>query len=98
MTDTVNTFTDPDKCIDFITDLEVENVFMTSSGILSQITIPTIQDIPQISFIYIFDEYKDQHEQWTQQFPKIRGVFTETIPIYEALEKLLANVTKTPFQ
>jgi hypothetical protein len=43
---TVNTFTTVDECIDFITDIEHEKIFIIVSGKFSQIIVPLIQDIP----------------------------------------------------
>jgi hypothetical protein len=51
---TVNTFTNVDKCIDFLSDIKEEKVFMISSGALGQTTVPIVHDNPQVSMIYIF--------------------------------------------
>ena len=56
--------TNVDECIDFITDIKEEKMFMIVSGTLSQIVIPIVQDIPQVSCIYIFCENKTRYEQW----------------------------------
>src|ERR1700734_572990 len=45
----VNTFTDIDECVDFITDIKQETVFMIVSGTFSQIVVSLVQDISQIS-------------------------------------------------
>jgi len=60
---TVNTFTG----IDFITDIKEEKVFMMVSGTLSKIIVPIIQEISQVSSVYIFCENKAQYEEWAQQ-------------------------------
>ena len=56
---TVNTFIDADECIDFITDIK-ETAFMVISGQHSERIIPVVEDIPQVTCIYIFGE-KFQH-------------------------------------
>ena len=83
----VNTFTDMDECIDFITDIKEEKAFMIVSGTFSQIIVPIVQDISQVSCVYIFCENKTQHEKWAQQWPKVKGVFTDITPICEALKQ-----------
>jgi len=83
----VNTFTNMDECIDFITNITQEKVFMIVSGTFSQIIVPVVQDISQVSCIYIFCENKAQHEKWTQQWPKVKGIFTDITPICEALKQ-----------
>src|ERR1700684_3245293 len=55
---TVNTFTDADKCIDFITDLKHETTFMMVSGPFCQIVVPVVQDLSQVSSVYIYCENK----------------------------------------
>ncbi|CAF5185144.1 unnamed protein product, partial [Rotaria sp. Silwood1] len=42
--ETVTTFTDIDECIDFLSDIENENVFMIISGALGPQIIPVIQE------------------------------------------------------
>src|SRR6202044_1331066 len=41
----VNTFTDIDECVDFITNITQEKVFLIISGTFSQIIVPLVQDI-----------------------------------------------------
>ncbi|CAF2759705.1 unnamed protein product [Rotaria sp. Silwood2] len=83
---TVKTFTDVDQCIDFLTDLENEKVFMIVSGILGQQLIPEIQVCPQLDSIYVFCENLSLHEQWTNKIPKVQGVYTQIETICEALK------------
>ncbi|CAF1271764.1 unnamed protein product [Adineta steineri] len=84
---TVNTFTNMEECVTFITDSKAEKVFMISSGALGQTTIPMIHDMAQVSSIYIFYGNNTRHEQWTKQWPKIKGIFIDIQSICEALKK-----------
>jgi tetratricopeptide (TPR) repeat protein len=84
---TVNTFTDVDECIDFITDIKEEKVFMIISVEFSQIIISVVQEISQVSSIYIFCENKAQHEEWAQQCPKVKAAYTDITSICETLKK-----------
>ncbi|CAF3534966.1 unnamed protein product [Rotaria sp. Silwood1] len=83
----INIFTDIDECIDFITDVQEERIFMIASGALGQITSPIIHDMPQISTIYIFCENQAWYEQWITQWPKIKGAFTDIAPICRNLQQ-----------
>ena len=85
---TVNTFIDADECIDFITDIK-ETAFMVISGELSQRIIPIVQDIPQVSCIYIFCENNLHYETWAKKWIKVKGVFTDIISICEALKQVV---------
>src|SRR5277367_4681440 len=74
---TVNTFTDVDECIDFITDIEWGTAFMMVSELFSKIIGPLVQDIYQVSAVYINSENKPPHEKWAKQWPKVKGVYTD---------------------
>ena len=54
----VNTFTDADECTDFITDIKQETTFLMVSGAFSQTIVPIVQDISEVSSVYIFCENK----------------------------------------
>src|SRR4051812_35574160 len=72
---TIDTFTDIDQCVDFITDVYSEKVCMIISDTLCQDTVPLIHDIPQLHTIFVFAENKIRHERWTKEWPKIKDVF-----------------------
>jgi tetratricopeptide (TPR) repeat protein len=84
---TVNTFTDVDECIDFITDIEGETIFMMVSGSFCQIIVPVVQDISLVSSVYIYCENKASYEKWAQQWSKVKGVDTDIISICGALKQ-----------
>ena len=50
---TINTFTDIDECIDFITDMTNETALMIVSQQFIQNILPVVQDILQIKSVYI---------------------------------------------
>jgi tetratricopeptide (TPR) repeat protein len=83
---TINTFTDVDKCIDFLTHTYPENVCIIIPGALCQNLVPLIHDVAQLHTIFILCENKTEHEQWTKKWTKIKGVFTEIALICEALK------------
>jgi tetratricopeptide (TPR) repeat protein len=84
---TINTFTDPDRCIDFLTDIYDENICMIISGALCQHLVPFIHPITQLQTIFVFCGNKSQLEQWAKHWPKVKGVFTDIAPICEALKE-----------
>jgi tetratricopeptide (TPR) repeat protein len=84
---TINTFTDRDQCINFLTDISSENVCMIISDAFCQSLVPLIHDVPHLQAIFIFCRNKTQFEQWTKDWSKIKGIFTEITPIYEALKQ-----------
>ncbi|CAF4664648.1 unnamed protein product, partial [Rotaria sp. Silwood2] len=82
----VTTFTDVDECIDFLTDIHDEKVFMIVSGALAQRLIPEIQECPQLTSIYVLCDNQSTHEKWVKTIPKIKGVYTQIEPICDALQ------------
>ncbi len=63
---TINTFTNTDRCIDFLTDIYDENVCMIISGALCQHLVPLIHPVIQLQTIFIFCRNKTQLEQWAK--------------------------------
>jgi len=83
----INTFTDVDECVDFLSDIFSEKVIMIISGAFCQQTVPLIHDITQLQNVFLVCASKTEHEQWTKAWPKIKGIFTDVSPICEALEQ-----------
>jgi tetratricopeptide (TPR) repeat protein len=82
----VHLFTDPDQCVDFLSDIKDMNAFIIADGSLGQHTIPLMHDIPQLDSIYIFCGNKSRHEEWAKKWTKVKGVHTEIKPICEILQ------------
>ena len=91
VTNNVHIFTDVDSCINFITNTKGQKVFMISSGAMGQTTVPLVNDMHQISAIYIFCTDKARHEQWAQNYSKVKGVITEITDLCEAIKKATQN-------
>ncbi len=85
---TINTFTDPDPCVDFLTDIHNENVCMIISGALCQHLVPLIHAVAQLETIFIFCRNTIQLEQWAKNWPKMKGIFTDISSICEALKQV----------
>jgi len=60
---------------------------MIISGSIGQHIMPRIHNMSQVDSIFIFCANKKYHEQWTKDWPKIKGVFTVILPICEALKQ-----------
>jgi tetratricopeptide (TPR) repeat protein len=83
----INTFTDGDQCIQFIESINNEKVCMIISGSLGEHIVPRVHNVSQLDSIFILCEDKRRHEQWTKDWSKIKGVFTDIAPICEALKQ-----------
>ncbi|CAF1452209.1 unnamed protein product, partial [Adineta steineri] len=87
----IQTFTDVDECVAFINVITDKKICLVSSGALGHTIVPIIHDRAQISDIYIFCGNKILHEQWTQQWPKVKGVFTDISLICESLTQAIQD-------
>ena len=83
----INMFTDGEGCIQFIDTINDNKVCMIISGSLGQHILPRVHNMSQVNSIFIFCGNKKYHEQWTKEWSKIKGVFTEITPICEALKQ-----------
>jgi len=61
----INTFTDTDKCVEFLGDTFPENVCTIIPGALCQKLVPLIHDVVQLHAIFILSENNTGHEKWT---------------------------------
>ncbi|CAF0891276.1 unnamed protein product [Adineta steineri] len=83
----VNTFTDREECFEFILTIENNKICMIVSGSLGQYIIPRVHDMSQVDTVLIFSNNQDLHKQWTKEWPKIKGVFTDITLICQALKQ-----------
>ncbi|CAF1342469.1 unnamed protein product [Rotaria sordida] len=82
----ITIFMDADQCVDFLSDIEDEKVFMIVSGTLGQHIIPEIQVCPQLASIYVFCDNQSIHEYWIKTIPKVKDVYTQIEAICEVLK------------
>ncbi|CAF1376284.1 unnamed protein product [Adineta steineri] len=83
----INVYTDGDECLEFIQTIIDKKTCMIISGSLGQHILPRVHNMSQVDSIFIFCGNKKYHEQWTKDWPKIKGVFTDITPICEALKE-----------
>jgi tetratricopeptide (TPR) repeat protein len=90
---TIYKFTDGEKCIEFINSMNDENICMIIEDSLGQQIVPYVHNMPQMDSIFIFSADTKQHEQWTKNWFKIKGVFTEISQICEAVKRAAYECT-----
>ncbi|CAF1459986.1 unnamed protein product [Adineta steineri] len=83
----INTYTNGNQCLEFIQTIVDKKICMIISGSLGQHIVPRVHNMSQVDSIFIFCGNKKYHEQWTEDWPKIKGVFTNITPICEALNE-----------
>ena len=80
---TIEIFTDSEDCIQFLEGIANEQACVIISGHLGQRVVPQLHDLSQVDSILIFCANRKYHEKWS----KIKGVFTEIQPMYDALKQ-----------
>jgi hypothetical protein len=85
---TINTFTDGDECIQFLDSIGNEKACMIISSSFGQQIVPRIYNMSQVDSIFIFCDNNEYYEQWTKEWSKIKGVFTEISPICESFKQV----------
>jgi tetratricopeptide (TPR) repeat protein len=83
----INTYTDGDQCVEFLEMMDQEKACMIISGSLGQHIVPRVHHMYQVDSIFIFCGNKKHHEQWAKEWSKIKGVFTDIVPICDALKQ-----------
>ena len=84
----VDIFTDGEECIQFLNGMATEKACLIISGSLGQEIVPRVHDLLQVDAIFIFCSNKKQHERWTKNWPKIKGVFSEMKLLCEVLKQV----------
>jgi tetratricopeptide (TPR) repeat protein len=83
----IHKYTNSEECSKFLETIDNEKVCMIISGSLGQGIVPRLHDMLQVDSIFIFCSNKHYHQQWTKQWSKIKGVFTNITSICDALKK-----------
>ena len=92
--DDVYIFTQPDECIDFLTEMNDMKIFLIIADILGQQILPLIHDIPQLDGVYIFCRNKTSHHQWATTWVKVKGIHTEITHICESLQQIVKQIVR----
>ena len=73
----IELFTYIDDCIDYLNEIKNVKVCMIVSDILGQQIVPCIQDISCLDEIYVFSTDQTTDEPWIEDYPKVKGQFTQ---------------------
>ena len=79
----INIFTDPDECVDFLTDLEDVKAVLVIDDTFDQQIAPLIYDICQLDHLYVASSSGSPPYEWTNKWSKAKDVHTTGIPKHE---------------
>jgi tetratricopeptide (TPR) repeat protein len=83
----IETFTDANQCINFLSEIKDEMAFIIISGSLGRKTVPQVHDMSQVHSIFIFCGNIASHEEWAKDWSKIKGIFNNMSLMCEALKE-----------
>ncbi|CAF3477386.1 unnamed protein product [Rotaria socialis] len=85
----INIFIDVDECIDFLTEIKDKKAFMIVTNAFSGQIVPLIHDTLELYSIYVLYRNSFIYKQFTEQYPKVKGIFTQIVPIIEPITKVV---------
>jgi tetratricopeptide (TPR) repeat protein len=83
----IYTFSDVDQCVDFLTDIEHEKVFMIISNSLDRQVVPAIENVSQIDSIYILSNNNLENKMNIIKWTKVKGMFSQIDELCKSLKR-----------
>jgi tetratricopeptide (TPR) repeat protein len=83
----VELFTDLDLCVDYITEIKVEKIFLIVSESIGEIIVPLIEQIAELDSIYVLCTNNYPHEQWDKKYKKVKGISIQIESICHTLKR-----------
>ncbi|CAF0745754.1 unnamed protein product [Adineta ricciae] len=97
--DSFHIFTDIDECVDFMTDIIDEEIFLIMSNHQVQQLLSLVENVPQLVAIYIFNHHQTQNDQQINNHSKVHGAYTDFFAMIDTLKQdaCRRQVDSTPF-
>ncbi|CAM4821478.1 unnamed protein product [Rotaria magnacalcarata] len=84
---TVEPFTDVDQCVDYLTSIDDQKVYLITTASTGQTIVPLIHDIAQLDKIFAFCSNTDSHKAWAKEWSKVKD-------IYDSIQSICTQLTK----
>ncbi|CAM4849285.1 unnamed protein product [Rotaria magnacalcarata] len=84
---TVEPFTDVDQCVDYLTNIDDQKIYLITTASTGQTIVPLIHDIAQLDKIFAFCSNTDSHKAWVKEWSKVRD-------IYDSIQSICTQLTK----
>ena len=84
----LKTFTNPERCVQYLKTIKKEKIFLIVSGSLGQTHVPLLHDMNQLDSIFVFCRDVPRHEQWARKWPKVQLVTTSISSICERMKRV----------
>ncbi len=97
------TFTNIDECINFVTDVKTERIFIIMPCSIDQQVILLTEDIPQLHLLYIVCNHQEKHTEWIKNHKRLKEIFTDIETVSDVvtcniqrLESYLTSISIVP--
>jgi tetratricopeptide (TPR) repeat protein len=84
---TIQIFTEINECVDFLTDVTDEKVFMIIYDYPDRSFLPLVDEISQLHSIYIFDNHQKENEQIIKECMIVKGIYTQIKHMCDAIKR-----------
>ncbi|CAF1615222.1 unnamed protein product [Rotaria magnacalcarata] len=84
---TLEYFTDPDQCVDYLTTIEDEKILLVVSWEFFENIVPLIHDMSQLHTIFGFYSNNCQQQEWSKEWSKVKSIHSSIQPICASLQK-----------
>lgn len=91
----VQIFNDIDECSNYITEIKNDKCFLIISGLLNQLIVHLISEMPHILEVYVFQcENQTEHESFIRECKTIKGTFASINSLCDALKTAVTRFEK----
>ena len=67
----VHIFHELEECVDYLTDVDAQQVFLITSGSIGRKLLPLVHSVPCLNTIYVLCEEQYPDEEWSHQWTQI---------------------------
>ncbi|CAK9188740.1 unnamed protein product [Sphagnum troendelagicum] len=83
----IRTYSNVNSAVYWMKTVQNEKIILIISGSFGEKVVPVIQNLTQIHIVYVFCSNKEKHKEWSAKYRKVKGVFTDILPLCEVLKK-----------
>ena len=91
----LKTFSDLERCAEFISSVQDEKLFLIVSGSLGPPIVARVEGLDQMHSIFIYCGNKANHEQWTKGYKKVRSLHTQIRELCETVKYHIRQYEKS---
>lgn len=92
--DMLKVYIDRDRSVDFLTDIQNEDICLLISEDICQQIVPLIHGFDRLQYIFIVRRNQEQCDQWIKNWSKIKGVYTDISIVCDVIRQIAKKCGK----